>query len=358
MEEDIQKNFILLSKVAKEKKYAQEYMGLLARRGDIGSIRIGKRWYTTWAWFEEFLENSQKKSSVAKTSASPADKPKKAESEIIVSVEKKVEQVETNVPLFFPQREKVSTSQSVIRVHCEENVIADSATFSLVGGQKADRSESIAVAVKTRKFEIPVRKNISEDISEIGEIGEKEEIKMQPKIAQGKNFHQERNGRFVPQVKAKFKNDWGARKEARKMELPQIVSIQKKNENPLPYKEVKFRKNQDVFSPVFGSSESIEKVRSAFFPKLVFATSFAIMFFLIAASGYFVFSDGIFKKGTVAGVSNERNGVFAGINSGGEYFLASAGDKMKESLSVSRVVVEAAKERSVNNEQKPEISAN
>ena len=64
MQEDIQKNFILLSKVAKEKKYAQEYLGLLARRGDIGSIRIGKRWYTTWAWFEEFLENSQKKKEV------------------------------------------------------------------------------------------------------------------------------------------------------------------------------------------------------------------------------------------------------------------------------------------------------
>jgi len=38
--EELKKKFVLLSKVAKEKKYAQEYLGLLARRGDIGSIRI------------------------------------------------------------------------------------------------------------------------------------------------------------------------------------------------------------------------------------------------------------------------------------------------------------------------------
>jgi hypothetical protein len=54
MQEDFRKNFVLLSKVAKEKKYAQEYLGLLARRGDLGSVRIGKRWYTTWEWFSEF----------------------------------------------------------------------------------------------------------------------------------------------------------------------------------------------------------------------------------------------------------------------------------------------------------------
>jgi len=54
MQEDFRKKFVLLSQVAKEKKYAQEYLGLLARRGDLGSIRIGKRWYTTREWFWEF----------------------------------------------------------------------------------------------------------------------------------------------------------------------------------------------------------------------------------------------------------------------------------------------------------------
>lgn len=61
MQEDLKKNFVLLSKVAKEKKYAQEYLGLLARRGDLGSIRIGKRWYTTWDWFLEFEKDADMK---------------------------------------------------------------------------------------------------------------------------------------------------------------------------------------------------------------------------------------------------------------------------------------------------------
>jgi len=59
MQEDFRKNFVLLSRVAREKKYAQEYLGLLARRGDIGSIRVGKRWYTTLGWFDEFLKDTE-----------------------------------------------------------------------------------------------------------------------------------------------------------------------------------------------------------------------------------------------------------------------------------------------------------
>jgi hypothetical protein len=42
-------------------------------------------------------------------------------------------------------------------------------------------------------------------------------------------------------------------------------------------------------------------------------------------------------------VSDERNVGFSGITSGGEHVLASAGDKMKESLSISRVMVVVAK---------------
>jgi hypothetical protein len=327
MREDLQKKFILLSKIAKEKKYAQEYMGLLARRGDIGSIRIGKRWYTTWTWFKEFLECAQKKKTESVCEAL-VSQPVKIEAEKIVCHAIEKEKIKISVPFVFPEREKVSVAQPVMRVQREEKIVVDPAR--------------ITVAVNTRRFEMPVRKNISGDIRGIREIEERRAIKIQPKISQVRNFHQEKNTRSLLQVETKFKN----------------VFVEKKNENPLPYKEIRFRKNQDVFSPAFGVSESIEKVRSAFFPKLVFATSFAVMFFLIVASGYFIFSDGIFKKGTVAGVSNERNGAFAGINSGGKYFLANAGDKIKESLSVSRVAVQAAKERSVNNKQQPVISAN
>jgi hypothetical protein len=301
MQEDLQKNFILLSKVAKEKKYAQEYMGLLARRGDIGSIRIGKRWYTTWQWFEEFLENSQKKKmeSVCEIATEPAQNPAKQDIE-------SGREIKINVPLVFPEREKVYAAQPVMRMQREEKIAEQPAS-------SADKPAKIAVAVKTKSFEMPVRKNISGDIRITNKFNPPASLR-----------------------KASF---------AREAFRAGNVFVEKKNENPLPYKEIKFRKNKDVFSPVFGMSEVSERMRSIFFPKLVFAAGFAIIFLLVAVSGYFVFSDGIFKKGMVAGASSERKGVFSGISSEGEYFLSNAGDKIKESLSVSRVAVEAAKER-------------
>lgn len=326
MQEDLQKKFILLSKIAKEKKYAQEYMGLLARRGDIGSIRIGKRWYTTWEWFEEFLENSQKKKmesicevQVVQPAAveTLAGKPVKVEAEKIIFLarEKEAQPIKISAPLVFSEREKVYAAHPVMRVQREEKNVEDSARIS--------------VSVRTGEEKMIGRKNIAVglgDIRLIRKIGERREIRKKAEISQTRIFRREKNSQSIPQMETRFKN----------------VFVEKKNENSLPYKEIKFRKNQDVFSPMFGVGE---EVHSSFFPRFVFATGFAIMFFLVAASGYFVFSDGIFKKGTVAGASSERNGVFSGISSEGEYFLSNAGDKIKESLSVSRVAVEAAKQR-------------
>ena len=350
MQEDLQKNFILLSKIAKEKKYAQEYMGLLARRGDIGSIRIGKRWYTTWAWFEEFLECARKKKEVV--SEVEIENPIKVEPEMITSVEKKEQQAEINVPLFFPQRE------SVYAMPKAENISSESSTAIKSEVETSENPFEVResnIQIQTPKINLPPKKIKFNQFQQQVFTRRREQgvnVAAVPRMTMNQKAPKK-----IVQI-SNIQKAWEVRRETKKMELPQMISVQKKNENPLPYKEIKFRENQDVFSPAFGVSESIEKVRSTFFPKLVFATSFAIMVFLIAASGYFVFSDGIFKKGTVAGVSNERNGAFAGINFGGEYFLISAGDKMKESLSVSRVAVQAAKERSANNEQQPVISAN
>jgi hypothetical protein len=57
------KEFISLRVAASENKYAQEYLGLLARRGILASVRIGKRWYTTRDWVKEFKSESEKKNS-------------------------------------------------------------------------------------------------------------------------------------------------------------------------------------------------------------------------------------------------------------------------------------------------------
>jgi len=334
MQKDIQKNFILLSKVAKEKKYAQEYMGLLARRGDIGSIRIGKRWYTTWAWFEEFLENSQKQKEVV--SEVEIAKPIKSEPEMIASVEKQEQQTEINVPLFFPQREPAYAIPKAENISSVKSEIVKSEV------ETSDRSFEVKISSSqvSKPVSPPASKKIEFNQFQQQVFARRREQKVGVVAVPRMTTNQKAPEKIV-QIN-NIRKAWEARRESKKMELPQIISVQKKNENPLPYKEIKFRKNQDVFSPVFGVGE---KVRSTFFPKLVFATGFAIMILLVAASGYFVFSDGMFKKGAVAGASSERNGAFSGISSEGEYFLANAGDKIKESLSVSRVAVEAAKQR-------------
>jgi len=350
MQEDIQKNFILLSKVAKEKMYAQEYMGLLARRGDIGSIRIGKRWYTTWAWFEEFLENLQKKKEAASEVQFAAsavvetlvDKPIKEESKIIVSLEKKVEQVKISAPVFFPERESVYDVPKAKNISSE---ISGTTKSEVVVSEdfpeaRASDSQSLKVNLQPKKIDF----NQFQRQVFIKRREQKMDVTAAPIV-----MNQKAPKKIA--VNSNVRNAWNMRREEKKMKLPQIISVQKKNENPLPYKEIKFRENKDVFSPVLGVSEMSEGVRSIFFPKLVFAASFAIMLLLIAASVYFVFSDGISKNGMVAGASDERTEEFLSINSGGEYFLSNAGNKMKEALSISKVAVQAAKEKLVNSEQ-------
>jgi len=120
------------------------------------------------------------------------------------------------------------------------------------------------------------------------------------------------------------------------------ISVAQRNKYAVPYPEIKFKKKADVFSPDLSGGENISV---PVFGRFAFAMSFAAIIILVVASGYFVYSGGLLKSGQVAGASDERNGGFPGIKSGSEYVLTSAGDKMKESLSVSKVVVQAAKER-------------
>jgi hypothetical protein len=337
MREDLQEKFILLSKIAKEKKYAQEYMGLLARRGDIGSIRIGKRWYTTWEWFEEFLENSQKKKTESVCEAQVVQL-EKAEPEAIALVEKEAQPIKISAPIFFPKREPVCVAPKV------ENIsTANSGTI---------RSE---VKANGNSFGIRINKHQAPKAAPLL-MQKRIEIKPASRV----DIKRQRWSRSVSAVPKTMANQYASaggrdmQRYAKNTDLPKNFLIQKKNENPLPYKEIKFRKNRDVFSPVFGVNE---KMQSSFFPRFVFATGFVMMFLLIAVSGYFAYSDGTFKNGVVAGASDERNSGFSGISSGGEYFLSSTGDKIKESLSVSRVTVEAAREKTAKNASPDEAKA-
>lgn len=117
MQEDFKKKFVLLSKVAKEKKYAQEYLGLLARRGDIGSIRIGKRWYTTWGWFFEFEKDIAAKKVEA---ATPEIETKSVEALFVKKDNTKEKntvplQIAKKLPTIDPVRNKFCDSLRLVR---------------------------------------------------------------------------------------------------------------------------------------------------------------------------------------------------------------------------------------------------
>lgn len=320
MQEDIQKNFILLSKVAKEKKYAQEYLGLLARRGDLGSVRIGKRWYTTWAWFEEFLENSQKKKEVvSEVKVTAPIVAKNIAAEEIPSIESKEEKIKINIPFVFPEREKVMASLPAMEMGREEKIAAPAAVETLAG-----KPERIAIAVKTKTVE--VRKNFTGDIRAFGTSREIREARTQPEIAPVRNFAPVRRMQPILQDEPRLRSS----------------AVEEKNKYAIPYQEMKLKKKADIFSPDLSGEENMQV---PVFPRFAFAVSFAIVVLLVAASGYFVWSGGLLTKGTVAGASDERNVGFSSITSGGDHVITSAGDKMKESLSISRVMVQVAKQR-------------
>lgn len=241
MQEDLKEKFILLSKIAKEKKYAQEYLGLLARRGDIGSVRIGKRWYTTWEWFEEFLENSQKK---------------------------KTESVSEAVKVAMPP----------------------------VAEASADNP----------------KKTVERKIVPMRGMGSMGEIRVIRKSASPE----------------------------RQSQSPRKISVEERNKNAVPYREVKLKKQTGMFSPDFSGASLSESL----FPRFAFAAGFALLIFF-AISGYLVYSGGLLSKGLVAGASDERNGNLLSIKSQSGFFVEQTGDKLKEAFSLSRAVIGAAKER-------------
>jgi hypothetical protein len=287
MREELKEKFVLLSQVAKEKKYAQEYLGLLARRGDIGSLRIGKRWYTTWEWVEEFLENSQKKKAEIVLETAGVKKSKVEVEQYVPKISKADEgcAVKIDFPIVPPAREKVYAFQPAAARPMEE-------AFSI----------PVKIPVAAKKIERETR--IFGDIQRTVQVRQNVSLK--------------------------------------KELLPRKVSVEERNRHAVPYREVKMKKSDGVFSPDFSKAGSLE---AAIFPRFAFAASFAIIICLVALSGYFAYTAGLFEKGQVAGASSASAEGFSSIQSEGEKLLSGAGGKIKESLSVSRVVMEVAREK-------------
>jgi hypothetical protein len=383
--EDFKKNFVLLSQVAKEKKYAQEYLGLLARRGDIGSIRIGKRWYTTWPWFEEFLENSQKKKAEAvEMAVAPVVLEMAKKEEIKITEIKEMKMEAEMIPILLPSKveekipeEKIKISLPVaIPMPVAKGIIPEAAPvaipdvsvaqeivreipkaiFSSEAFQEPESAEKIAVKValddpapKIYGAEAPVTEWKPVKVNNLTKpTGETSPIRVN-----------QINIQKIP-IRQKSQNVFPARKmnQIVRKNIPP-VEMRKERRESIPgfspalhpekrvevYREIRVNRSEDGFSPDFSEEE---KLSSPIFSRFAFALSFAIIIVLVAASGYFIFSGGLFKNGVVAGASDERNGDFPSITSQGEGFLTHAGDKIKESVSLSRMVVQMVKEKSEN----------
>lgn len=271
--EEFKKNFILLSKVAKEKKYAQEYLGLLARRGDIGSIRIGKRWYTTWDWFEEFLENSHKK------------------------------KVENVCEIAKTKTEKIAEKKTVSEPEVEF--------------EHESRNKITANVPVERK--IPIFHPPTMTMREIRKIGRSAWQTGDIRVARVDITPKQRK-----------------------------VSIEERNRHVIPYREIKLKKNAGIFSPDFFRKKESSL---AFFPRFAYAAAFVLVFLFIGTSLYFLHGVNFFQKGKVAGASDEGDSNLSGIIPASEHYLVSVGDKIKENFSLSRIMMEAAKERAMNSNQ-------
>lgn len=305
MQEEFKKNFVLLSKVAKEKKYAQEYLGLLARRGDIGSIRIGKRWYTTVEWFSEFLSDAAMK----KTEFAPRDFPDKMELKQAVAPERENLQIangkirhdfgkKENQEIFFALREKETAPEDAVGSKIE---IKKTKTALAAPGAMRPLPAKI-------KFEtVDLRKKNEETAGALQDIARK---------------------KFNAAMNGPRKNDAG--KLAQKEKTFQAQRFQPRG-----------------MSPNFAG----EAPRFSFFSKLAFSTAAVLLMVLFFQFG-FVYKKEIaglagFRQGVVAGVSDEKTN-FSGVKKNSAEYLDGKAEKMKEKISLSRVLIRAAMEREGN----------
>ncbi len=271
MREDYKKNFILLSQVAKEKKYAQEYLGLLARRGDLGSIRIGKRWYTTREWFEEFESDA-----------------------------------------------KVRKSETKIEKKTIETVTARN-------NETAKKNHTPLVAVKLDE---------GHDVSEVREFPaiDLRRRAIHPRTATAKIFAERR--KIVPPSKPPRN--------------PESKTYETKR------KEIKVWDEARGYSPSFLSGR---KERFSFFPKVAYGAALVLMLFLLGWAGIAHKEEVLrmarldssrlagLESGIVAGAHDSKTDLSA-IKKSASKYLGDEKDRIKGNVSLTRVVLRAAVEKS------------
>ena len=275
--------FTLLSKIAKEKKYAQEYLGLLARRGDLGSIRIGKRWYTTLDWFSEFEKDAGAKRAQVKI------------------VEERTEIIET---IALKKEEKQI-----------DHIRIPAGVPDLAGGEKitADKvfvrnAEPVRVLASRENFPYP---QVARKLPTINLR------KIERRVLSNQN----------PQLPAPRHEDMNNWEDERKPD------------------RVKIWNQARGFSPSFLPEES---QGLSFFPKFAFGATLVLLFALLFYGGIAHKKDiaklAGFERGTVAGAESS-NVDLANTKNSSIDFLENRADRVRENISISRVIIRAAMEK-------------
>jgi hypothetical protein len=367
-QEELKKDYILLSKIAKEEKYAQEYLGLLARRGDIGSIRIGKRWYTTREWFSEFLADAEAKKAemkMAKFESAPVE----------FNISEKIEIAKAFSPIAekvvlhnFSGRNALEKNISIKRENIQEEkaeVVAD--TENKIKLEKPYTREERVAPEKKREAKIEIRKAKVEPIVSVAKHpfqarNNFENTALVRKADSGSSRAVRiKNNSFVrPQYVSDISGGAGFRKISReKIVAPKNISTRRfegpitenapwrsetqksvRKENPL--REWKFLSKGS--SPNFAS----DAPRFPLFQKFAFSMAVVLLLVLIFQFGL-VFKDDIKKmagldSGVVAGAEDNQVGLSA-VKDSSLGYLANQKGKVRENISLSRVLIRAAMER-------------
>lgn len=363
----MKKKFVLLSKIAKEKKYAQEYLGLLARRGDIGSIRIGKRWYTTREWFSEFLADAEAKKTEMKN----------AKSEIASADFNVSEKIEI-AKVFSPIAEKVALqsfsagneSENNISVRRENVQERKLEAADLKKDVKAEnfyaREENISVGkvnetkIKIIKAEIePIAAEAEKPIQTRNDL-ETVDLARETNFSSSQAIRIKNNSPARPLYVSDISSGAGFQKTIRgKITEPEKNSTRRfrgfvsenassaSDRQKVERQEASFREwkylSKDA-SPNFTS----DNLRASMLQKFAYSAAAVLLLVLIFQFGL-VFKNDIkriagIETGVVAGDEDSKVGLSA-VKDSSLGYLANQEGKVRENISLSRVLVRAAVER-------------
>jgi hypothetical protein len=377
-QEELKNNYILLSKVAKEKKYAQEYLGLLARRGDVGSIRIGKRWYTTPEWFAEFLSDAEIRKAEIKTPKSLMDTEQAAKVESEPAEVKVAEKIEIEkvflpraaefVPRVLPQKIEMKRESGIIT----ESIQMERREVELRVEPKSEvswenfRSQEENAPKKIDEPKIETRKAESVTVAS----GPERPLQIKNKV---ETVAPVRKNSYDSLQLVKIRNNFHGRTRfladiSRGASLRKTSEMQKaiphayftkkdsgvknisKEEQSQASEDKAFQKwtfHPEEASPNFAGSAP----RISLFPKFAFSMVAVLVLVLIFQFGL-IFKNDLkkmvgFESGTVAGATDSKLDLSSVKNQSVNY-LGNQGDKVKENISFSRVLIRVALEREGN----------